>query len=164
MWVVCPWWNCISDHSFIHQCLYSPLLGPGHIFSFVILNTVGRAPWAGAQPIARLLPTHRIAQTQNKCTQTAMLWVGFEPTTAVPRWAKRVHALDCAPTVIDIQTLSVLNFSGTGSIHRLRDHEDWPDPPASTEDEAVSPFSDSYCDSSATNEHEIGRASCRERV
>ncbi|PNF20336.1 hypothetical protein B7P43_G13212, partial [Cryptotermes secundus] len=46
------------------------------------------------------------------------------------------------------------DHSSIGSIHQLRDHEDWPDPPASTEDEAVSPFSDSYCDSSATNEHE----------
>jgi hypothetical protein len=48
----------------------------------------------------------------------------------------------------------MLNFAGTGSIQRLRDHEDWPDPPASTEDETASPFSDSYCEFSATNEHE----------
>ncbi|KAJ9583734.1 hypothetical protein L9F63_021922, partial [Diploptera punctata] len=44
--------------------------------------------------------------------------------------------------------------SSTGSIHRLREHEDWPDPPASTEDEAASPFSDSYYDSSATNDQD----------
>lgn len=47
-----------------------------------------------------------------------------------------------------------LNVPGTGSIHRLRDHEEWPDPPASTEDEAMSPFSDTYCDSSLTNDNE----------
>ncbi|PSN41837.1 hypothetical protein C0J52_14512 [Blattella germanica] len=46
------------------------------------------------------------------------------------------------------------DHSSTGSIHRLRDHEEWPDPPVSTEDEAASPFSDSYYDSSATNEHD----------
>jgi hypothetical protein len=50
--------------------------------------------------------------------------------------------------------LKYFNVPGSGSIHRLRDHDDWPDPPASTEDEAVSPFSDSYYDSSATNDHE----------
>lgn len=47
-----------------------------------------------------------------------------------------------------------LNVPGTGSIHQLRNHEEWPEPPASTEDEAVSPFSDSYYDSSATNDHD----------
>ncbi|GLH07440.1 Uncharacterized protein GBIM_12894, partial [Gryllus bimaculatus] len=44
------------------------------------------------------------------------------------------------------------DHSSTGSIHRLRDADDWPDPPVSTEDEAPSPFSDSYYDSSATND------------
>ncbi|XP_067007827.2 uncharacterized protein [Anabrus simplex] len=44
------------------------------------------------------------------------------------------------------------DHSSTSSIHRLRDQEEWPDPPVSTEDEAPSPFSDSYYDSSATNE------------
>ena len=47
-----------------------------------------------------------------------------------------------------------LNVSGTGSIHRLRDHEEWPDPPVSTENEAMSPFSDTYYDSSITNDNE----------
>ena len=47
-----------------------------------------------------------------------------------------------------------LNVSGTGSVHRFRDQEEWPDPPASTEDEALSPFSDTYCDPSLTNDNE----------
>jgi hypothetical protein len=57
-------------HSFIHHWLYSPLLDPGRSFlsSFVILYTVGRTPWTGDQPVARPLPTHRTAQTQNKRT------------------------------------------------------------------------------------------------
>jgi hypothetical protein len=52
--------------------LYSPLLGPGPFFSFLILNTVGRTPWTGDQPIARPLPTYRTAQTLNKCTQISV--------------------------------------------------------------------------------------------
>jgi len=47
-----------------------------------------------------------------------------------------------------------LNVSGTGSVHRFRDQEEWPDPPASTEDEAMSPYSDTYYDSSLTNDNE----------
>jgi hypothetical protein len=37
-----------------------PFVGPCRFFSFLILHTVGRTPWTGDQPIARLLPTHRI--------------------------------------------------------------------------------------------------------
>jgi hypothetical protein len=39
--------------------LYSPLLGLGRFFSFLLPYTVGRTPWKGDQPIARPLPTHR---------------------------------------------------------------------------------------------------------
>jgi hypothetical protein len=53
----------------------------------------------GDQPVARLLPAHRTAQTQNKRTQTYMSQVGFEPTIPVFERAKTVHA-DCAGTVI----------------------------------------------------------------
>jgi hypothetical protein len=42
-----------------------PFVGPGRLFSFVFLHTVGRTPWTGDQPVPRLLPTHRTAQTQN---------------------------------------------------------------------------------------------------
>jgi hypothetical protein len=54
--------------SFIHKCLYSPLFDLGRLFSFVILYTVCRTPWAGDQSVARPLPTHRTTQTQNKGT------------------------------------------------------------------------------------------------
>jgi hypothetical protein len=37
--------------------------GPLLLFSFLILYMVGRTPWTGDQPIARLLPTHRTTQT-----------------------------------------------------------------------------------------------------
>jgi hypothetical protein len=82
--------------------LYSPLLGPGRFFSFVILYTVGRIPWTGDQPVARLLPTHRTAQAQNKRTQTSMPRVEFEPTTSVFERTKTVHAA----TVIGIAELT----------------------------------------------------------
>jgi hypothetical protein len=69
-------------YSFIHQWLYSPLLGPGLFFSYVIFfYTVGRTPWTSDQPVARPLPTRRTTQTQNKRTHRhPCLWVGFEPT------------------------------------------------------------------------------------
>jgi hypothetical protein len=38
----------------------------GRFFSVLILYTVGRTPWSEDQTIARPLPTHRTAQTQNK--------------------------------------------------------------------------------------------------
>jgi hypothetical protein len=40
--------------------LYSPFVGPWPLFSFLILYTVGKAPWMGDQPVARHLCTHRI--------------------------------------------------------------------------------------------------------
>jgi hypothetical protein len=62
----------------IYLWLYSPLLEPGHFFSFLILCTGSTTPWTGDQSITRLLLTHR-TQTQNKCTQTSMSYVGIEP-------------------------------------------------------------------------------------
>jgi hypothetical protein len=59
--------NCIMRslhcYSFIHQCLYSPLLGPDRFFSFVILYTAGRILWTD-QPIKRPISAHRTEQTQ----------------------------------------------------------------------------------------------------
>jgi hypothetical protein len=86
--------------------LYSPLLGLDRFFSFLILYTVGRTPLTGNQPVARPLPTHRTTQPQNKCRQTCMPRVGFEPTTSVFERAKRVYALDSAATVIGFDVSS----------------------------------------------------------
>jgi hypothetical protein len=88
----------------IYLWLYSPLLGLGRFFSFLILYTVGRTPWTGDQPVARPLPIHRTTQKQNKLTQTSMSWVGFEPTIPLFERAKTVHALDSAASVIGRQT------------------------------------------------------------
>jgi hypothetical protein len=100
-------------HSFIHLFIHSfhsysccSLWSIGHLwdvsfhFSFLIQYTVGRTPWTEDQPIARPLPTHSTTQTQNKCTQTSIPWVGFEPTIPVFERAKTSHALDHAATVI----------------------------------------------------------------
>jgi hypothetical protein len=54
----------------------------------------------GDQPVARPLPAHRTAQTQNKYTETSMPQVGFEPPIPVFERAKTVHALSRETTVI----------------------------------------------------------------
>jgi hypothetical protein len=77
----------------VYLWLYSPC-GPWPLFQFIDLYTVGKTPWAGDQPVARPLPTHRTTQTQNKRTQTSMPRVGFEPTIPVFQRAKMVHASD----------------------------------------------------------------------
>jgi hypothetical protein len=60
-------------------------------FSFLILQTVGRTPWTGIQPVASL---HTGQHKQKKRTQLSMSRVGvFEQ-------AKSFHALDRAVTVI----------------------------------------------------------------
>jgi hypothetical protein len=84
-----------------------PFVEPWPLFSFLILYTVGGTPWTGDQPVARLLPIHRTTQTQNKCTETSMPRVGFEPTTPVFERAKTIHALDRASTVIGLINLRV---------------------------------------------------------
>jgi hypothetical protein len=81
------------------------LVDLGCFFSFLILYTVGRAPWTGVQPIARPLPTHRTTQTQNKNIQIYMPQVGFEPTIPMFEGAKTVLAIDRAATVIGISRI-----------------------------------------------------------
>jgi hypothetical protein len=87
------------------ECRYlsmalQPFAGPWPLFHFLDFYKVGRTPWTGDQPVARPLPIHRTEQTQNKRTQTSMPQVEFEPTVPVFEWAKTVHALDRASTVI----------------------------------------------------------------
>jgi hypothetical protein len=89
----------MKRHYTIYLSLYSPC-GPWPLFQFLNLYTVGKIPWTGDQPVARPLPAHRTAQTQNKRTQTSMPWVGFEPTIPVFERAKAVHVLDREATVI----------------------------------------------------------------
>jgi hypothetical protein len=69
---------CLSVYLSIYDS--TALVKLGRFFSFFISYTVGSTPWMGDQPVSRPLPAYRTAQTQNKCTQTSMLQVGFEPT------------------------------------------------------------------------------------
>jgi hypothetical protein len=59
----------------------------------------------GDQPVAKLIPTHRITQTQNKHTQTAIPLVGFETTIPAFERAKTFHALDRAATVNGLKSI-----------------------------------------------------------
>jgi hypothetical protein len=69
------------------------LLDLGLFFSFL-------TPWTRDQSVARPLPAHRTAQTQNKRRQTSMPQVGFEPTKPMFERAKTIHTLDCVATAI----------------------------------------------------------------
>jgi hypothetical protein len=60
------------------------------------------AYWKVDQLVARPLPTHRTAQTQNKRKKISTPLVEFEPTTPVFEWTKTVYALGRAATVIGI--------------------------------------------------------------
>jgi hypothetical protein len=55
--------NYHTNHYSIYLCLYSPC-GSWPLFQFINLDTVGRNPWTGDQPVARPLFTeqhkHRI--------------------------------------------------------------------------------------------------------
>jgi hypothetical protein len=91
------------EHSFLFSFFFSMaphFFGSWPLFSFLILYTVCRTPWAEDQPIARSLPTHRTTHTQNERTQISMCRVGFESTIPVFERAKTVPALDRAATVI----------------------------------------------------------------
>jgi hypothetical protein len=70
--------------------LYSPLLGFGCFFTYLVLYTVGRTPWTSDQPVARPLPKHR------DTVQTSMPRVRFGPTVPTFERAKTVNALDRA--------------------------------------------------------------------
>jgi hypothetical protein len=91
---------CPLDVS-VYLSLYSPCV-PWPLFQFLNLYIFGRTPWTEDHLIARLLPTHRIVQTENKCKQTSMPRVGFEPTIPVFERAKTVRALDRATTGIGV--------------------------------------------------------------
>jgi hypothetical protein len=93
---------------------YSPLLGLGRFFSFLIFHTIDGTPRTGDQPVARPLPAHGAAQTQNKHTQTSMPQVGFELTIPAFQLAKTVRALDCAATVNGSFSLTQLKLMTGG--------------------------------------------------
>jgi hypothetical protein len=77
-----------------------PFVVPWTLFSYLILYTAGKTPWKRNQPVARPLPAHRTARTQNKYTQTSMPQVGFEPTIPVFERAKTVVNLTISLGII----------------------------------------------------------------
>jgi hypothetical protein len=115
---------CVLLHIYAHHIylsiylrLYSPLLDLGRFFSSLVFYTVVRTPWTGDQSIARPLPAHRTAQTQNKRTQSSMPRVGFELTIPVFERAKTVHALESAATVVVCAPCSTFYFFYTSFRH-----------------------------------------------
>jgi hypothetical protein len=80
-------------HSFIHQWHYSPLLGPRLFFSFVIsfIHTVEHLERVISP--SQSLYLHTGQHKHNKCIQTSILWVGFEPTIPAFERAKTVDSL-----------------------------------------------------------------------
>jgi hypothetical protein len=87
----------LEGDSFFHW-FYSPLGSWPLVFQFHGHFIDGRTPWTSDQLVVRSLPKHRTTQTQNKRTQTSILWVGFEPPIPASKRAKRVHALDSSAT------------------------------------------------------------------
>jgi hypothetical protein len=93
--------NCSINiiYSSFHHWLYSPFLGPGRFFSFVILYTADRSPCTRDQPLARPLPTHKTAQPQNKRIKTETPRMRFESTILALEWENTVRAPDRAATM-----------------------------------------------------------------
>jgi hypothetical protein len=84
----------LSIYLSIYLWLYSPLLGLGRFFRFMIFYIVSTTPRTMNQPAAMTLPAHKSAQTQNKRKQTYIAQVGFEPTIPVFERMTTVHALN----------------------------------------------------------------------
>jgi hypothetical protein len=66
-------------HHHHHHRLYSPFMGPGRFFSFLILYTVGRSICPGDQPVAWPLPY--TGQHKHRINVPSMPRVGLEPST-----------------------------------------------------------------------------------
>jgi hypothetical protein len=77
-----------------------PFVWPWPLYQFLDFYTVGKTPWTGDQLVARPLPAHRTAQTQNKRTRTSIRQMAFELKIPVLERVKTVLALERAATVI----------------------------------------------------------------
>jgi hypothetical protein len=89
-----------------------PFVGLWPLFQCLdLFCTVSMTSWTRNQPVARLLPAHRTAQTQNKCTQTSVPQVGFVPTFPL---------FDRAVTVIGAGTHTNPNKSKDTDVYKAR--------------------------------------------
>jgi hypothetical protein len=78
-----------------------PFVGPLRGFLvFYLIHSRYDSLDGGSVRIKAATCTYRTPETQNKCTQTFMPRVVFEPTIQVLQRVKTVHALDSATTVI----------------------------------------------------------------
>jgi hypothetical protein len=89
---------CLSVCLSISLSLYVStvlLLDLGRVFSFLILYRVGRTPWTGDRPVARLLPTHRINAHRHP-------WLEWDsnPQSQHSSERRQIMAFDRAATVI----------------------------------------------------------------
>jgi hypothetical protein len=98
--------ECVSVcrlYNSMYLWFYSPCGASPFFFSFLIYTQSVGLLGPGISPSqGRCL--HAEQHKQNKRTQTSMSQVGFEPTIPVFEWAKTVHALDRAATVIGMCT------------------------------------------------------------
>jgi hypothetical protein len=76
----------IDCHSFIHQRLYSPLLGSGLLFTFAILFTQTVGPLGRGISPSHGLYRHTEQHKRRINSQTSMPWVGFE--TMIPAFQR----------------------------------------------------------------------------
>jgi hypothetical protein len=72
-------------------------------FSSLILHTVDRTPWTGISPSQYLYLHTEQHKKRINAHRHLCHWVGFEPTIPVFEWAKTVHVLDRAATVIGVR-------------------------------------------------------------
>jgi hypothetical protein len=99
----------VSIHSFIHQLLYSTLLGPGLFFSFVIFftQTVGVLGRVISPSQGRYLNTWQHKTQNNRIHRhPSMPWAEFEPTILTFKRANTVHALDRVAIVIGLLVIN----------------------------------------------------------
>jgi hypothetical protein len=73
---------------------------PWWIYRFLIIQTVGRTPWAGDQPTARTLPTQ--GNTKRINVDDIHAFSGIRTHHPSVKRAKTVHALDRAATLIGV--------------------------------------------------------------
>jgi hypothetical protein len=109
----------LSCFIYLCICVSTVLVNLGRFFSFLILYTVGTAPWTGDQTVARPLPTHRINLTDihafsGNRTHDPSVQVGEDGLCRRPlgyrdrlasERAKTVHAVNRAATVIEPVTV-----------------------------------------------------------
>jgi hypothetical protein len=82
--------NILDEHSFIHQWLYSPFIGPWPPVQFRnIFYTVGRTTWTSDQPVAKPLPTHRT--TQNRINEHIHPCLEYDSNPRSQRSSERIQ-------------------------------------------------------------------------